>query len=930
MWVGSSVRQDIPLTRSIEQALNLRPGELRRGLPLFAYLFLVIASFLVGKVVRDSLFLSRFKAVQLPYVNIATALVVGVIIAVYIRVGRRVSLRNLLLGSLMLFASNCVLFWVLARFHPVSWLYPVIYVWVGIFGVLAPTQAWTLSNYVLTIREARRVFWLVAGGAIVGGIFAGLFSKVVAQAFGTESLLLGMAVFLCACLPLVTVIWRQHQEAVANTEPTEALTEPGPQSLLESMGLVFSSSYLRAIAGLIWVSSFVTAVIGWQFVATAKAFIPDKDLFSVFLGDITFYIGILALMMQFLVTSPLLRRFGIRLVLFTLPLALLATSVYMLAVGTLFSAVLLRGSDLIFRLSVDKSAMELLYLPLPSRLKFQVKWFIDTVIWRMGDGFAGVAVLLLATYLRLTARQLSWFVVLLISGWIAAVLVARQQYLVALKDSIKERRLDVEHAAAPVLDRSTAELFAANLSASDPKEILYALSLFEVEGQRPAYPGVRGLLTHPVPEVRQKAIGILSASADKSVVPDVKRLLKDPELSVRTAALLYMTHHEPIDPLTVVAGFGDFADFSVRSAVVSFLAVPGEAQDLDTAGKILEVMVNPEEAEGEQARLEAARLLGELPDQFDPLLSKLLTDPDTQVVREAIISVGKLHKRRLVPDLLDRLGHPELAASTVQALSSFGDRIVGTLRDHLADSAVPIEVRQQVILVLANMGTQLACNALVGNLLVADSRLRLRIVSALNTLRRLDPELKCDAEILEMLLSAEILGHYRSYQILERLETALRGDEPLAFTLSETMKLEVERIFGVLNLLYPRHDVSSAYVALQSKSMTLHDNALELLDHVLKTESRKMLITLLDSKVSLAECVTIANRLVPARIENSQQAIAVLVASNDPCLRSCGACAIGILGLKSLERELNRCLDHPDPLLRETARQAKLRLQGSA
>ena len=222
------------------------------------------------------------------------------------------------------------------------------------------------------------------------------------------------------------------------------------------MGLVFSSSYLRAIAGLIWVSSFVTAVIGWQFVATAKEFIPAKDQLAVFLGDFTFYAGILALIMQLLVTSRLLRRFGIGLVLFTLPLALLAASAYMLAAGTLFSAVLLKCSDWVLRLSVDKSTVELLYLPLPSRVKLQVKWFIDTVIWRMGDGFAGVLVLLLATHLGLTARQLSWFAVLLVSGWIAVVLVARQQYVVALKDSINEHRFDVEHAAAPVLDRRSA------------------------------------------------------------------------------------------------------------------------------------------------------------------------------------------------------------------------------------------------------------------------------------------------------------------------------------------------------------------------------------------------------------------------------------------------------------------------------------------
>jgi len=52
-----------------------------------------------------------------------------------------------------------------------------------------------------------------------------------------------------------------------------------------------------------------------------------------------------------------------------------------------------------------------------------------------------------------------------------------------------------------------------------------------------------------------------------------------------------------------------------------------------------------------------------------------------------------------------------------------------------------------------------------------------------------------------------------------------------------------------------------------------------------------------------------------------------LMSSDDPWLRSCGAYAIGNLGMKMLERELDRCLEQSDPLLRETARAAKLRLQ---
>ncbi len=193
-----------------------------------------------------------------------------------------------------------------------------------------------------------------------------------------------------------------------------------------------------------------------------------------------------------------------------------------------------------------------------------------------------------------------------------------------------------------------------------------------------------------------------------------------------------------------------------------------------------------------------------------------------------------------MPELLDRLADPRLMADVTEVLTRLGNSTVGRLRDHLSDPAVPIEVRREIPAILANVGTQLACNVLVECLLDADSRLRLRVVSALNSLHHLHPELECDAEILEMLLAAEILGHYRSYQILERLETMLQSDESLAGALSESLKQEVERIFRVLDVLYPHDNFSSAYVALQSKSLIVHDNALEFLDNVLKSQFRKM------------------------------------------------------------------------------------------
>lgn len=911
----------------IERALNLRPGDLGRGILLCSYLFLIITSYVVGKVARDALFLARFQAVQLPYADIASAVLVGFVVAAYVYLGHRMSLRSLLVGSLVFFATNCAVFWALARYYHPAWLFPIFYVWVGIFGVLAPTQVWTLANYVLTTRDAKRIFGIVGGGAISGWIFAGFFSKTVAKAFGTESLLLGMSLFLVLCPALVILICRSGQLGLADQQEVgEGSPRRGSQNVLASLRLVFSSAYLRAIAAVICISSFVTTLTGWQFKAITKEFLVTKDALAVFFGNFNFYAAVLSLLLQLLLTTRCLRRFGITTTLFVLPVVVLLGSAGLLVWGTLVAAILLKGSDQVLRYSIDKSTVELLYLPLPVRLKLQVKWFIDTVIWRLGDGLAGLTVLIFATTLHLPARQISWVAVVLISWWLAAVLVVRQQYMGALKEAISTHRVDAEQATAPVLDRATARLLAANLSVSDPNEILYALSLFEVERQRAAHPAIRALLTHPASNVRQKAIAILSAAGDKTVLQQVQSLLHDPDLNVRTEALLYLTHHAHVDPLTLIDEPGEFADFSIRSAVVAYLATPGEAQNIETARRVLEGMATEAGLEGQRTRLEAARLLGLLPDRFDPLLSVLIADPDVLVVREAIRSVAALRKRRLVPDLLDHLADRQVVADAAKALASFGDAVVGALRDHLVDPAAPMEARREIPGVLMSIGTPASAGVLWETLLESDTTLRFRIITALNKLHHLHPEIKPDIQMTETVLAAEILGHYRSFQILYMLGTAANTEDQVARSLNESMQQERERIFRLLSLIYPQLDLQTVYLGLQSRNTSVHDNALEFLDNVLKLQLRNMLVPLLDSKITVAERAHMANRLVHANIADREQAIAALVLSDDPWLKSCGAYAIGMLGIKSLEGQLDACLSHPDPLLRETAREAKLRL----
>ena len=162
-----------------------------------------------------------------------------------------------------------------------------------------------------------------------------------------------------------------------------------------------------------------------------------------------------------------------------------------------------------------------------------------------------------------------------------------------------------------------------------------------------------------------------------------------------------------------------------------------------------------------------------------------------------------------------------------------------------------------------------------------------------------------------MVLTAEIMGHYRSYQIMGKLGDAFEHADPVALSLKQSMDHEVERIFRLMQLRWPQTDMYSAYVGLQSQNPSVRANALEFLDNILQPQVRSLIVPLLDSQVSVRERVALANGLLGTLVETPEQAVAALVASDDPWMRASGAYAIGMLRLTSLAPELDRLPRRP-------------------
>jgi AAA family ATP:ADP antiporter len=920
----------------VQRVLGLTPSEVGRALPLFGYLFLTMAGSVASKAARDAMFLDRFPATSLPYVDIAVAVLVGLLAGVYIRLGARTNLRNVQMASLLTFAATAVLFWWGARQAAGTGgageeaggglLFVLIYVWVGALSVLVPTQVWTLANFVMTTREAKRAFGLIGAGAILGWIVGGVATRELVDRFGTESTLLWVAVTLVASAMIVAMVWRDRPAYLLEQDHTRAETASG--GLWTSFGLVRRSPYLTSIASVIWLAAFVTTIAGWQFKAIAKENIPATDELAMFFGTFNVIAGLAALALQVLFTGRILRTAGIGVTLFIVPVAMVISSAGLLIAGSLAAVVALKASDQVLRYSLDKATVELLYLPVPATLMFRVKSFIDTVVFRIGDALGGIAILLFASMLGLTAVQMTWIGLIALGGWLWAAFIARLQYVENLRESIYQHRVDAERSAAPVIERTAADLLVTQLQTGTPEQILYALNLLEASNDRTVYPVLRDLISHDSPNVRAQAVRLLARHGDDTLNGTIERLLYDPHLEVRTEALLFLTQHAHVDPLERIEQLGEFPDFSLRAAMAAFLARPGRAQNVDAARAIVAAMVREKGEQGRRTRLEAAQLLAAVPDLFDQELRTLLDDPDPEVVGAAIRAVGRLRKRSLIPRVIKRLAQPALVDVAVAVFAAMGDAVAGTLRDHLVDPETPVEVRREIPVVLQAIGTPAAQFVLLESVLDSDSIVRHRIITALNKLGQIYPDRRVDRRLIETVLGAEIMGHYRSYQVLATLGARLEAaTDPVVQRISNSMLQEAERIFRLLNILYAGTDMHSAYVGLTTGDPVVHDNAIEFLETVLSPQLRELIVPLFDRGVSPAQRGHMANRLLGASLGDRDEAVSVLMLSQDPWLQSCAAYTIGEFRLTQYADQIEQWRTHPDPLLRATAEDARRKLR---
>lgn len=914
-----------PASSRLLRALRVEPSEARPAFLLTLFLMLGMAAVICLKAVSDAIFLSEFDAARLPYVDLAVTVLVGLLINYYLRWSGRVRLGSLVAVTQLCLAASIVALWLLLS-AAASGIAILLYLWVGVFAILIPSQVWSLAAATFTTRQAKRLFALIGSGGILGAALGGNFTGVVGPYIGAAGILPIVAALLAAGAWIARTLTAAGPAQAASPSRDDNRNAP----IVDSARLVAANRYLRLIALAVIASTIVGTLVKYQFKAQTQAYFDaDLDGMASFAGYFYGYISVVSLLFHTTLSNRLLRAAGLSLTLFVLPLALLSGVVGLLLSSSIFAAVWARGADQGFRHSIDRSSSELLWVPVESGIRNRVKSFMDIVVSRAADGVASLVLLALLYFEHTTTRQISWFSLAFLGGWLVILWILRGQYVDTLRAAIERPDISAEQLLQHLAASGPSSDLADRLASSDPHDVEVAVGIAQFSGMGAAQTQLAALLVHPSAAVRRKAMAtIASLEAEGCERNVVAFLLLETDFESRQQAFDYFDKQDSQAARAAEEELLEQEDSELAAMAAARLLARGKHPQLadDVFRRVVSQLIG-----GDAARqVVAAKLLGMAPANTDrgALLTRLLDSPEAAVAKAAIRSIGRLGRDQDLSTLTRLLGQPAYGAEARQAVTAYGVRAIAPLAAILRDDSASPYLQRQAAKALGSIGGRESVQCLLAYLRRRHEAARSEVLRALRRIRDRDPDQEFHPDIVDLLLVSALRRFYQTAASAESVRVGGEGAAArfLAQALRERKDRWLDEAFVLLEFVLPQREMRDARYRIRSGQPALRSNALEFLDsRLLGMRVRPLLLPAVE-EVEAQRVLQAAKELFDLDPAPYASVLRSLLDSSDAWVQAC-ACQTAAESLRRDCRprivELTR---HPDPLLRETAIAASARL----
>lgn len=900
-----------PVMRSVVrvglQLLGIKAGERRRVLAISLAYGFVLGSLYMLKPARNALFLSKMGADQLPFVLLVVAVIGALTAVAFARLTAAVKLERAVLWTFPLLVVSLLGFWQLLTQEDSFGVF-AFYVWVNLCGHISTSLIWLLANGAFDAREARRAFGVIGAVGIAGAVLGGLLTQMLVPVLGTHHLLLVCAGFMGVAGLVLTRV----------RVPTEAERRKRQFPVAASLvGDMKEHRLLRILALVLFVAAAVSAVIDVQFIRIVDASFVTEDEKTEYFGAFFAVLNGGAFLLQVLLTPRILGRFGLAPALLCLPACIALGSAGVFLLPSLVMGTALKAADGGLRHSINKSALEILFVPLPAAVKKRTKVLLDATLDNLGTGLGALGVLFVTSTLALGTSALSVVSGVGVLFWLVLAWRARGAYLDAFRVALERRELDFDDIRVRMQEASHVALFIPVLRGSNRRQLRYALDMLQ-SVQDPALPEpLLALLASSDPDILAMTLRALARQKVTQGTEAVSPLIQHADASVRVEAMhayVELGTGAPRSVLAQMLGRGGLHRVAALDAIGAYYGAL--AKGLLSEELIANVMAELGE-DGPLTRAALARALG-AGGHVDPLplLLKLREDPHPAVVQSVVNAAGRRREPALLEWTLSCLSERALRAQAIDALIAYGDLAVAPLEAAFMDAEKAAH-RRIYARVLKRIPTQLSVDALMRQLPTSTSFVRLQILKALNRLRMRHPELRFKSASVRLALEVELEWHLDLIRAERDQFTAGDAGALLSRAIVEKREESLDRVFRVLALTYPPQDIYRAYLGVKSSSRRVRAEAIEFLENVLKSAASRRILPLVEAH-DVEEQLQLASRAfgkdLRARLD-----IASLLDGRDEWLRACVLFATDLGARPELMLRVKQLTEDADPVVRQTA-----------
>jgi AAA family ATP:ADP antiporter len=366
--------------------LNVLPSE-RAALRLgFAFHFCVLASYYLVRPLRDALGLEG-GADQLQWLFTATFVVMLLMVPLFGALVSRLPATRFVPLIYRLIALSMLVFGVLIANHvaPVA-VGRVFFVWISIYNLFIVSIFWSVLVDRFSSEQGRRLFGFVAAGGTLGTFIGPLLAATMATRFGPVALTIAAAV-------LLEVAVRCYRALLSRTEAQSGRRSLADRrmggGMLAGITLILRSPYLLGLVLFMLLHTSAATLLYFEQGRIVAGSYADVASRTQFFAVVDLIVSALTLVLQLLLTAPLIRLIGIGGALAALPLATIVAFAAMALAPVPATVALAQGLRRAVEFAIVRPAREVLWTVVSREEKYKAKNVIETLVYRGGDAASG-------------------------------------------------------------------------------------------------------------------------------------------------------------------------------------------------------------------------------------------------------------------------------------------------------------------------------------------------------------------------------------------------------------------------------------------------------------------------------------------------------------------------------------------------------------